>query len=82
MMAGPADSDNNKDTSSATAATEPATAVEEQQEEQQEEGGRGGHPYGVKPWGNFLTDAGDGEQVGLIDRRGDVIGVPARACVG
>jgi hypothetical protein len=53
--------------SSATATDTTTTAAKEG-----EEGGvtmsSTGHPYGVKPWGNFLTDGGGKEVSGFIDR--------------
>lgn len=45
-----------------TTTTKPA-AVEE--DENDDGGSSTGHPYGVKPWGNFLTDGG-GTEVGWV----------------
>lgn len=43
-----------------------AAAVDDEHQQQQQDttsATNGGHPYGVKPWGNFLTD-GSGQEVG------------------
>jgi hypothetical protein len=69
-MEGPADdpaaggNGSSKDTS-ATAATDApaASAAVGNGDEEEEEQDQGGHPYGVKPWGNFLTDGGGGQEV-------------------
>lgn len=52
---------SSKDTSATATAT--ATAAADDTAAAAAPGG-GGHPYGVKPWGNFLTDGGGPEVCG------------------